>query len=226
MTPRCAAPDCADLLGPAALDLLTGPEQRRLDAHLAGCAMCSAELAGLRVAVGRLASLDEVDLLALGAEAGNSLLVARDRSDAVLAAVAAEGRLAGRQVQRRQRLLAAAASLVVLASGLTVADALRPASSPVLLEAVAVQGDVVASADLVAHTWGVEIKLAATGLAAGQAFRVQVRTDDGRTIDAGAFLGTGPRTVHCNLNASVLRADAASFAVLDGSGRPVLTAAL
>ena len=41
-----------------------------------------------------------------------------------------------------------------------------------------------------------------------------------------AFLGTGAKTLNCNLNASVLREDARSFAVLDGGGAEVLSAEL
>jgi anti-sigma factor RsiW len=120
-------------------------------------------------------------------------------ADAVLERVARERRRA----QRRPGPAAAAASVAV--SG---------------------DGTVEASAALVAHTWGVEIKLAAAGLAAGAPYTVQVTTQQGQVVDAGAFLGTGARTLNCNLNASVLREDARSFAVLDGRGEQVLTARL
>jgi anti-sigma factor RsiW len=206
--------DLTELLGPAALGLLTTPEQARLDAHLRTCAECRGELAELTATAGRLGALDAESALA-----GSSSSLA----DGVLAAVARERRRA----TRLQAVVAAAASVAVLLAGLVTAGTLDRVPD-VPLEAVAVQGDagVQARADLVAHTWGVEIKLVAAGLADGRPYTVQVRTEGGRVVDAGAFLGTGDRTLSCNLNASVLREDAASFSVRDSGGREVLSAQL
>lgn len=211
------------LLGPAALGLLTSPEQEELDRHLRSCGQCRDELAALTGVAGRLAALDVDE--AVAAQPGSGAA----RSDAVLAAVAGARAAERRRAQRLQAVLGAAASAVVLVAGLVTASALRDgAGADVPLEAVAVEAQegVRASADLVAHTWGVEIKLVATGLPEGQPYTVQITTTSGEVTGAGAFLGTGDRTLHCNLNASVLRPDAESFTVLDADGRPVLTAEL
>ncbi len=204
--------DVVPLLGPAALGLLTRREQEQLDRHLAGCASCRAELAALTDVAGRLGDLD----------AASALTGSAGVADAVLGRVARERRRA----QRLPGLVAAAAAVAVLLAGLVTAGTLGQDSVPMEAVAVSAQGDVRASANLVAHTWGVEIKLAATGLAAGQPYSVQVTTERGEVVDAGAFLGTGSTTLNCNLNASVLREDARSFAVLDGRGDEVLTAEL
>lgn len=74
-----------------------------------------------------------------------------------------------------------------------------------------------------AHTWGVEIKLEAVGLRSGASYTAVVKTTDGRRRSAGGFVGTGEVTMNCNLNSDVLRADAASFKVLENKGRTVLT---
>ena len=206
--------DMAALLGPAALGLLTSPEQEELDRHLRGCAVCRDELAALSGVAARLGDLDPETALAPSADG---------LADTVLAAVARERRRA----QRLQVVVAAAASVAVLLAGLVTAGTLGAGPS-VPLESVAVSAEdgVEARADLVAHTWGVEIKLAAAGLAAGRPYTVQVVTESGAVVDAGAFLGTGARTLTCNLNASVLREDARSFSVLDSGGREVLSADL
>jgi predicted anti-sigma-YlaC factor YlaD len=205
-------PDLTELLGPAALGLLTTVEQSRLDDHLRRCPDCRAELAELTATARRLGQLDAESALGAGA-----------LSDGVLTAVARERRRA----VRLQAVVAAAASVAVLLAGLVTAGTLDRAPD-VPLEAVAVQADagVQARADLVAHTWGVEIKLVAAGLAEGRPYTVQVRTDRGELVDAGAFLGTGDRTLSCNLNASVLRENADSFTVRDAAGREVLSAQL
>lgn len=203
------------LLGPAALGLLTTREQEQLDRHLHDCAPCRQELAALSALAGRLGDLDADSALAAPSPG---------RADAVLAAV-------GRERRRSQRLsavVAAAASVAVLLAGLVTAGTLAEDAPAVPLEAVAVSAPagVQARADLIAHTWGVEIKLVAAGLAAGQPYDVQVTTDSGEVVEAGAFLGTGERTLTCNLNASVLREDARAFRVLDSSGVEVLSAEL
>lgn len=204
--------EMTELLGPAALGLLTSTEQARLDAHLLGCGDCRDELAGLTATARRLGDLDAGSALAGG-----------ELADRALAAVTRERRRAG----RLSTVVAAAASVAVLLAGLVTAGALDRAPD-VPLEAVAVQAmpGVRASADLVPHTWGVEIKLVAAGLADGRPYTVQVRTQTGDLVDAGAFLGTGDRTLSCNLNASVLREDAVSFAVRDAGGVEVLSAQL
>ncbi len=68
-----------------------------------------------------------------------------------------------------------------------------------------------ASAGVVAHTWGVEIKLEATGLRSGSPYAVVVMTRDRRPRSAGAFVGTGDNVMNCNLNSDVLRPDATGF---------------
>jgi anti-sigma-K factor RskA len=212
--------DLTAWLGPAALGLLTEVERQQLDRHLGDCPSCRAELAALTVVVGRLGELGrEQALLA-------DLRPDPARAGAALSAVAADRRSLRRRTQRWQAVLAAAAAVVVLAAGLTTASALSRDDLP--LEAVAVRADagVQASADLVPHTWGVEIKLTATGLPEGRPFTVQVRTSSGEVVEAGAFLGTGDRTLLCNLNAAVLRRDAVAFVVLDREGDQVLAADL
>ena len=206
------------VLGPAALGLLNGAERAELDRHLAGCATCRDELTALTAVVDRMGTLNDLSLLdAPAPDTG--------RTSQVLVRLGAERRRQG----RRQALLAAAASAVVLVAGVVTASALGRDSAPsVPLEAVAVSSTtpgVQARADLVPHTWGVEIKLTASGLPP-EPYSVQVRTDTGEVVDAGAFLGTGEKTLLCNLNAAVLRDDAMSFVVLNGSGTPVLSAAL
>jgi hypothetical protein len=70
----------------------------------------------------------------------------------------------------------------------------------------------------------VQIKLEATGGPARQPCTGELTTEERRVTEAGAFLGTGGRTLTCNHNSAVLRPDAASVAVHDAAGRVVLTA--
>lgn len=207
--------DMVPLLGPAALGLLTSREQEQLDRHLTGCAACREELAGLTGVAARLGDLDAESALA---EPPTGI------ADAVLGRVGRERRRA----QLLQGLVAAAASIAVLLAGLVTAGTLGEGAPRVPMEAVAVQADssIRAKAGLVAHTWGLEIRLGGAGFRDGQPYTVQVTTEGGEAVDAGGFLGTGARTLKWNLNAAVLREDARSFAVLDSRGALVLTAEL
>lgn len=104
----------------------------------------------------------------------------------------------------------------------------RPPGAAPPVEAVQVrsrEAAVRATAGLVAHTWGTEIKLTGTGFAAGTTYRVRLEQRNGVQSSAGSFVGTGAREMRCNLNAAVLRADAAGFRVLGPDGAIVLDAA-
>lgn len=215
--------DETTLLGPAALGLLTDAEHARLDRHLERCPACRAELDDLSAVVARLGDLNGEQALL------EDLRPDAARADAVLVAIAAERRRRDRHTHRGQSALAAAAAVAVLSAGLLSATSLtrdRPPAIP--LEPVAVTADagVDARADVVAHTWGVEIKLVASGLADGRPYTVQVTTDTGEVVSAGGFLGTGTRPLLCNLNTTVLREAAESFVVLDPQGQQVLSAQL
>nr|WP_275585540.1 zf-HC2 domain-containing protein [Blastococcus saxobsidens] len=208
-------------MGVYALGHGTAAERAAVRAHLDGCADCRAELAALAPLRARLADadparLDEVPPVPPGL------------GEAVLARIAAEE--AERPVdlgsrRRRNRTLAAAAAVGVAAAGFGAGWLVRPVPEQPPREAVAVQvaaEDITASADVVPHTWGVEVQLAGQGFTAGEVYRVSVTEEDGDVVPAGQFLGVGPARLVCNLNSSVLREDAAGFEVVDADGSVVL----
>ena len=212
-----------ELLGSYALGHLPRTQTAAVRAHLDGCAQCRAELA-------ELAPLGD-DLRGIDPERLSTVVTPPpDLGERIRAAVVDERRLRDGRV-RASRLLAAAAAvaavLAVGAIGFAVGDR-RADGPPQPFEAVAVEAGagVVADAGIVPHTWGVEIKLVATGFTPGESYAVTVRTEDGRERSAGAFVGTGAREMRCNLNSDVLRGDAAGFTVIDAAGAVVLSAAL
>lgn len=226
------------LLGMLAIGRLEGAEAVAARAHLDGCGRCRAELAELTGTASQLSRIDPE-------RATETVPVPPELGDRVIAAVQSErtahqerdlqqhavdelaARRSGR-VRRAAPLVAAAAVLAVVAGGVGYAVAPRPAEIP--LETVAVEtsdtGLVVTGAGVVPHTWGMEIKLTASGFSAGEDYQVQVLTDSGGQVQAGAFIGTGDSELRCNLNSSVLRSDAESFRVLDSDGTVVLTSTL
>jgi anti-sigma factor RsiW len=184
-------------LGWYALGHGTPEERAGVRAHVDGCASCRAELAELAPLAGRLEGLDPDRLDEQPAPPAGL-------GEAVLARIAAEEPL-------RRR------------------DDVRPVPDPLPLEPVAVQvadSGIQATADVVPHTWGVEVKLTGEGFTAGAVYRVVVTDEDGTAVPAGQFLGVGPAELRCNLNSSVLREDATGFQVVAADGTVVASSEL
>ncbi|SDE84460.1 anti-sigma factor family protein [Pseudonocardia oroxyli] len=204
-------------LGAYLLGGLTAPEETALGAHLDGCPDCRAELDDLRPVADALAGVAPQDLA--HAPAPPPFLIER-----VLDEVRRTPRPAAAPPRRRAPLLVAAAVVVAALVGGGVGF-IAGTGPDAPREAVAVRtlaGGVQASATVIPHTWGIEITLDADGFTAGTPYRVVVIDDAGRTVGAGEFLGTGADPMVCNLNTSVLRAQAAGFDVLDPDGRVVV----
>ncbi|MGY1679993.1 anti-sigma factor family protein [Geodermatophilus sp. SYSU D01176] len=220
MTERGEHRELREQLGWYALGHGTPEERAGVRAHLDGCAACRAELAGLAPLAARLGRADPDRLDEEPAPPAGL-------GEAVLARIAAEAPLRRRRASSR-RALAAAAVVGVAAAGFGVGWLARPVPDPLPLEPVAVQAGpgIEATADVVPHTWGVEVKLTGEGFTAGAVYRVVVTDEDGTAVPAGQFLGVGPAELRCNLNASVLREDATGFRVLAADGTVVASSEL
>jgi len=209
-------------LGAYVLGQLPPDEAARVEAHLDTCEACRIEHAELLPVAAALSDLRQSQQ-----SSGRELPEAPPGlGDRVVAAVEGEQRRTARSRWTRTGAvagIAAASAAVVTVLGLRLAE---PEPGPqVPLEAVQVTETsprVQASADLVAHTWGVEVKLRATGFERGRRYVVSVLGKDGGRYPAGEFVGTGGREMTCNLNSSVLRDRARGFVVRDRSGGVVL----
>lgn len=223
MTRRDTHDQVADLLGPLALGVLEPAERVRAERHVTSCSRCQAELEGLHATAGLLGRLsaEEVD--------SGALVPSPGFADRVVTEIAARRRAAESRMRRLQVVLAGAAALAVLVGGIATATGLArqaPAGAPVEALRVSSAPGVQASAGAIAHTWGVEIVLTASGFAAGETYAVEVVDRQGVRSTAGAFVGTGARTMVCRLNSGVLRPDAVSFRVRDAAGAEQVTGTL
>lgn len=207
-------------LGAYVLGGLPNNESAALEAHLATCAECRAEHDELLPAASVLGELKN------GAPA-HVHAAPPDLGDRVLSRLAAEQERERRTAWVRRAGLAAvagAAAAAVLVVGLAVTDT-EDDQPTVPVEAVAVtvrEQGVEADADLVNHTWGVEVKLSGTGFDQGGRYRVALLGTDGERYPAGEFVGTGGTRMLCNLNSSLLRDDASGFVVTDSDGDVVV----
>jgi hypothetical protein len=129
--------------------------------------------------------------------------------------------------RRREVLTGALAAAVGAAFGAIGLEALDDDPSPEVptgpVELVVASPDVEAEAVSIDHTWGVEVILTTTGLTPGVVYRAAVQPADGTAaVSAGSFLGVDGVPVVCRMNASLLRAAATSFTVVDEQGAVVI----
>lgn len=233
-----------ELLGVHALGHLGPGEDAALRAHLDGCADCRAELAELAPLRRALDGVDPERLASpaspppgLGEHVRRQVVAERAAVERAAAERgAADGAAGGTTLAARRRprvrLLAAAAALVLVGGGgllLGRSTAPEPPTGPfeaVELQVVGEEAVRVEDAGLVPHTWGVELRVRASGFEEGAVYRASFVDERGRSTPAGEFLGTGEQEMLCNLQAALLRPQAAQVVISDADGDPVLTADL
>ena len=208
-----------EALGTYALGQLDPVEHEQVREHLDGCDTCAADLAEIQPVATALRGVDAGTVLPAGMMPPPELderirralppVSSRDRRWPVVAGGA---------------LLAAAAAAAVV-TAVVVRDT-TPTPPVIAVPQLQVAPGVTATAGLVDHTWGVEIKLQATGLRAGERFTVWVVADDGSRHGAGEILGVDDTRIVCDMSSSVLLDDAASFRVVDAAGGEVIAAAM
>lgn len=205
-------------LGGYVLGQLDAADHAEVQDHLVGCATCRAEVADLEPVVAALDRLGPLPVEGIGPPAGpeNQL----DELDELGARRRAPAR--GARVRRAvSSVLVAAAVAAAFGFGTWYAG---PRTDPPVLDVAITldQPGLTADAGLVRHTWGTELKLEATGLAAGQSYAVTFLGKDGARVSAGSFLGTGTRPVRCSVNAAIPVDDATRVEVTDARGALVM----
>lgn len=224
-----------DLLAEYALGLLDDPRRTSVAAHLDGCAACRAELDFVAPAAALLPLADPHRV-------ADRPVPPPDLGDRILAAVRDERRApepggpgesgeprAPRAPRARgpRALVCACATALLLGLGMGAGVGYAAfAPDPVPLEDVATMvhdGRIEAEADLVPHTWGVEIRLTGSGFAEGRTYRATLYDEDGRAHPAGEFVGVGGRPMVCSLNSALARESAVGFEITDARGTPVIT---
>ena len=196
-----------------------------LRAHLDGCPACRAELDEITPLVERLGSVEAgqfdrppappADLGERIRAAGATERGLRELDE--LARARAGG--AARRGARARSLLVAAVAVGV--GRLTAPEVPVVPLEPVAMEVAQSRPVQISEADLVAHTWGVELRITAAGFAEGEVFRAAFRGPDGELEPAGEFLGTGEQEMVCFLQSALLREDATAVVLTDSSGKRV-----
>lgn len=230
-----------EMLGAYALGHLEDVEADRVRAHLDGCADCRADLREILPVARRLDAVDPT--VFEGPPTPPSSLGEQISGEVARARVAREDALVGeRRVSagRRRRallgrgLLVAAVVLVGGVLGGVVGRSTAPpappappaSTEPISLSSPRDTAPSVENADLVAHSWGVELRMEAGGFGDGRTFQAWFRTNGGELVPAGQFVGVGEEPMVCFLQSSVLRQDVTGVLVTDERGRTVLSSDL
>ncbi|MDQ3737706.1 MAG: zf-HC2 domain-containing protein [Actinomycetota bacterium] len=205
-------------LGAHALGHLGDAERTVVQAHLDGCPECRAELALIAPLAAPLRLVDAEHL-------GVDVQPPPGLDEVIISRMRAERAEPRRRTRGLVPVAAAAAVVALAAGGLVVGRALAPDAPTRPLEAIGIDElapEIEAEAEVINHTWGMEIVLTGSGFRKGEPYGVTVVDDDGAEVSAGEFIGTGDNPMVCNLNSSVLRDDAAGFEVTGPNGEVVL----
>lgn len=129
----------------------------------------------------------------------------------------------------RRGLLASGVGVAAgAAAGIVTYEALDDDLPTVPTEAILLLGvpdGVTASAELINHTWGVELLLTIGGLEAGRRYDVRYRARGDRELLAGSFVGVETEQL-CRMTGALLREDTEAIELLDEDGEIVLSAQL
>lgn len=209
-----------ELLGAFVLGQLDRPTRVEVEAHVASCSSCRAEVADLEPVVAVLNRLGPAPV--------DAIAPPLELEEQVFDELGSRRRAALRQGRVRRAVgavLVAAAAVAAFGLGTWYADA-RTDPAVIAVDMAYDQPGLTANAGLVRHTWGTELQLEATGLSEGQSYAVTFLADDGARVSAGSFLGTGARPVRCSVNAAIPTDDARRVEVTDARGTLVMDAAL
>jgi hypothetical protein len=207
-------------IGAFLLGELDGGERTAMQAHLNGCPLCQAEARELEPVVAALADADPDRI-------DEDPWPPGDLEESTLAPILGEIDRARRHIRRFRWSALAAAALCVVVIGLAgFTRFLEPAVSLEPLSFSGVAPGVELEGNLIAHAWGTEIRLVASGLRDGQTYRVTLVSEDGERVNSGTFIGIGDKTLRCTFNAALLRKEADRLEVRTPGGELVFFAKL
>ncbi len=195
-----SAGECAGIrqtLGVYLLGAIEPKDRAAVERHLAGCAGCRDELAGLASLPGRLASVPPADVPRLGQ--GPRSFLDEMRSEGTIRSLAA--RTAQMRRRWRRRYLALALVVAAAAGGVAGAGVLTRPGLPAAVSAAAgnpaasggtVRGSnpgsgAIATVRYVAHLWGLELHVQLIGIPAGTRCQLRVVGPGGRSAVAGSW---------------------------------------
>jgi hypothetical protein len=181
-------------LGVYLLGAIDPADRSAVDSHLARCADCREELAGLAALPGRLASVPAGDVTGMTLDEADPA----GGGEPEVALDSLLGRMARLRRQLMWRRVTAAAAVVVIAGGGAVAvsraldpPAPRPAASALpwttMVRSSSPRTGAAATVSYLTQPWGLELHVQVSGIPAGTSCVLQVLGPDGRAVAAGGW---------------------------------------
>ena len=190
--------ECGEIrhaLGVYVLGAISPADRSVVDHHLAGCADCRAELAGLAALPGRLGSVPAADVTSMALEEADGAGRREGPPDVLLRALLDRAGWVRRRL--RWRRLAAAAVAVIAAGGVAAgsrvlyAPPARPAAAAVPWAATVSGSDphtgVSATVKYLPQSWGLALRVQVSGISAGTRCGLQVVDARGQDVPAGGW---------------------------------------
>jgi hypothetical protein len=156
-------------VGAYSMGLLEPADRQAFEDHLAGCAVCAAEMAQLSPLAGLLRGIDPADVTGEPPPATMPSVAADEPSPAAVTNLLRRRAARQRQRNRRQISLAAAAGIVLIGGGVGIGLTAAPAHNSPAPAAVAVVGQLHSATDaatgaagtvgLVSKPWGTQVTM-------------------------------------------------------------------
>src|SRR5919112_5213999 len=206
MTPSEVCHPYRERIGAFVLGKLEGADLEALQAHLDGCPFCRAEARELGPVVVALSDTDPDRIDEYPRPPGGL-------EESTLAPILKEIRFSrgGRRWLSWSALAAAAIFAVVIGlAGLSWLVEPAVAMEPLSFSK---EPGVKPRGYLIAHNWGTEIRLVASGLRDGETYRVTLVSEDKKRVNAGTFIGAGDKPSTGTFTAALSRKYAARLEV-------------
>jgi hypothetical protein len=193
------AGECGEIrraLGVYILGAISPADRSAVDRHLAWCADCRAELAGLAALPGRLGSVPAADVTSMAGDEADGAGLRERPPDTSLAALLDRAARVRRQLRWR-RLAAAAAAAVIVGGGAAAASRVlggpptQPAASAVPWAATVTGSDsqtgMSATVKYLREPWGLALQVQVSGISPGTRCELQIVDARGQDVPAGGW---------------------------------------
>ena len=229
--------ECGEIrhaLGVYILGAISPADRSTVERHLARCAGCRAELAGLAALPGRLGSVPAADMTRMAEDERDR--AARDDRPPDVPLRTLLDRTARIRRHLRWRRLAVAAAAVVIAGGAVAgsralyAPATPPAASAVPWAATVTGRDpqtgMSATVRYLPRPWGLALQVQVSGISAGTRCELQVVNARGQDVPAGGWMvAAGHAWAWYPASSPLPAADVRGFLITTAQGRDLVSVA-
>jgi anti-sigma factor RsiW len=230
-----AAAECAEIrhaLGVYLLGAISPADRSIVDRHLARCADCRAELAGLAALPGRLGSVPAADVTSLGGAAAEGAGRGAWPPEVPLQTLLVQTARIRRRLHWRRLAVAAAAVLIVggvavAGSRALYAPATEPDASAVPWAATVTGSDsqtgMSATVRYLQQPWGLALQVQVSGISPGTRCELQVVDARGRDVLAGGWtVAAGHATAWYPASSPFPPADVRGFEITTARGKDLV----